>query len=37
MCAKSVMNGQTIVVCESVGWKGLRMNCADGYKPGKYE
>jgi len=30
-------NGQTIVVCESVGQKGMRMNCVEGDKPGKYE
>jgi len=35
--AKRVRNGQTIVVCESVGRKGMRMNCADGYKLCKYE
>ena len=35
--AKRVWNGQTKVVCESVGRNGMRMNCADGYKPHKYD
>jgi len=35
--AKRVMNGQRIVVCESVGRKDMRMKYADGYKPRKDE